>query len=80
MTSNLPRESYIKYSNCLPEQYNDFNYWKPRVPYLEEITDLEEPELATPLIDKEMRHDKMEMPTPVERAAIFAHNLKSEVS
>ena len=32
------------------------------------------------ITDKELNHDKIEMPTPVERAAIFAHNLKSEVA
>lgn len=33
MIVNLPQESYLKYSNCNNEQFNDFNYWKLPVPF-----------------------------------------------
>jgi hypothetical protein len=57
LTSNLPQESYVKYSNCLPEQFNDFNFWKPRVPFLEEIdADLEE--IEQPVLQKVIEQDK----------------------
>lgn len=62
MTVNLPQESYLKYSNCIPEQFNDFNYWKPRVPFLEEIADLEEPE-TTSVLEKAVEHDKAKLTT-----------------
>jgi hypothetical protein len=31
-TVNLPQGSYLKYSNCNNELYNDFNYWKLPIP------------------------------------------------
>ena len=35
-------ESYVKYEISQPDQFNDFIYWKPEVPLLEECPDLEE--------------------------------------
>ena len=28
------KETFIKYNQALPDQFNDFNFWKPAVPFM----------------------------------------------
>jgi hypothetical protein len=38
---NLHQGFLSSSKSFLPEQYNDFNYWKPKIPFLEELANLE---------------------------------------
>ena len=44
-----PKEQYVKFSNSLNDQYNDLNFWRPRIPFIEEIDEI---------IDQELNPDK----------------------